>query len=190
MSVGLVKRAHTVLLAAEKMPLSHIAKKVGLTQKPVRQWITHFIPERIAGLYDRAGRGRKPSFSLEVVLHAVKMAWERPDVCGRSLWVWDCEEIARQLMKEAIAPAIRRESVRKRRASHRLKPWRYRRWLSAKVPRDQALRTAVEGLCALYTRLLLPICTNTHCENAEKRIEANHYRVSATFAFFASYAAF
>lgn len=63
MPVGLVKRAHTILLAAQQMPLSHIAQKVGLTQKHVRQWITRFIPERLPGLYDRAGRGRKPSFS-------------------------------------------------------------------------------------------------------------------------------
>jgi hypothetical protein len=63
MPVGLVKRAHTVLLAADGLPLSHIARRVGLTQKHVRQWITRFIKERIAGLSDRAGRGRKPSFS-------------------------------------------------------------------------------------------------------------------------------
>jgi hypothetical protein len=48
--VGLVKRAHTVLLAAEGRPLSHIALRVGLTQKHVRQWLTRFITERMAGL--------------------------------------------------------------------------------------------------------------------------------------------
>ena len=61
--VGLVQRAHTVLLAAEGVPLSHIAQKVGLTQKHVRQWVTRFLQDRIAGLQDRPGRGRKPSFS-------------------------------------------------------------------------------------------------------------------------------
>jgi len=63
MPVGLVKRAHTVLLAAQGVPLSHIALKVGLTHKHVRQWVTRFIRERTQGLYDRTGRGRKPSFS-------------------------------------------------------------------------------------------------------------------------------
>ncbi len=61
--VGRVKRAQCVLLAEEGVPLSHIAQRVGLTQKHVRQWITRFIDERIKGLYDREGRGRKPSFS-------------------------------------------------------------------------------------------------------------------------------
>lgn len=82
----------------------------------------------------------------------------------RSLSVWTCQEIARQLIAEAITPSISGESVRKMLASHRLKPWRYRMWLSPKVPRDGAFRAIVERLCALYTRALQEhervICTD------------------------------
>jgi hypothetical protein len=63
MPVGLVKRAHAVLLVAAGMPLKHTALKVGLTERHVRTWITRFLSERLAGLKDRPGRGRKPSFS-------------------------------------------------------------------------------------------------------------------------------
>lgn len=91
-----------------------------------------------------------------MALHAVKIACERPDVCGRSLSVWDCQEIAHHLIAEAVVPAISGESVRKMLRSHRLKPWRFRMWLSPKVPRDAAFREAVERLCHLYTRALLP----------------------------------
>ena len=63
MPVGLVKRAHAVLLVAQGMPLKHTAAKVGLTQRHVRAWITRFIMQGMAGLKDREGRGRKPSFS-------------------------------------------------------------------------------------------------------------------------------
>lgn len=90
-----------------------------------------------------------------MALHAVKIACERPDICGRSLSVWDCQEIARQLIVEKVTAAISGESVRKILRSHRLQPWRYRMWLSPKVPRDAAFRAAVERLCALYTRPLL-----------------------------------
>jgi transposase len=90
-----------------------------------------------------------------VALEAVKIACERPDTGGRSLSVWDCKEIARKLIAEAVVPTISGESVRQMLASHRLKPWRYRMWLSAKVPRDAAFREAVERLCDLYTRPLL-----------------------------------
>jgi hypothetical protein len=55
-----------------------------------------------------------------------------------------------------VVASIRGESVRKILVSHRLKPWLYRMWLSPKVPRDAAFRAAVERLCVLYTRPLLP----------------------------------
>lgn len=61
--VGLVKRAHAVLLVAKKTPLTHTAQKVGLTERHVRAWVTRFIKEGLPGLSDREGRGRKPSFS-------------------------------------------------------------------------------------------------------------------------------
>lgn len=61
--VGLVKRAHAVLLVAQKVPLKHVGQKVGLTERHVRTWVTRFITERIPGLSDRGGRGRKPVFS-------------------------------------------------------------------------------------------------------------------------------
>lgn len=99
-------------------------------------------------------------------MHAVKIACERPDTCGRSLCLWDCQEIARQLIKEAITPAISAETVRRILRSHRLKPWRKRMWLSAKVPRDAAFAAATRRICDLYTRPLGPhervICADEH----------------------------
>jgi DDE superfamily endonuclease len=95
-----------------------------------------------------------PLFPPEVALHAVKLACERPDACGRSLCLWDCQEIARQLMEAAIASSISAETVRRILNSHRLKPWRKRMWLSPKVPRDAAFARAVRRICDLYTRPL------------------------------------
>ena len=101
-----------------------------------------------------------------MALHAVKIACERPDTCGRSLALWDCQEIARQLVKEAITPAIRAETVRRILRSHRLKPWRKRMWLSPKVPRDAAFAASTQRICELYTRPLGPhervICADEH----------------------------
>jgi hypothetical protein len=108
--------------------------------------------------------GASPLFPPQVALHAVKIACERPETAGRSLSMWDCQEIARQLVAEQIVSSISDESVRQILLSHRLKPWRYRMWLSAKVPRDAAFRAAVQRLCDLYTRPLMEhervICTD------------------------------
>lgn len=94
------------------------------------------------------------SFPPEVALHAVKIACERPDHCGRSLSQWDCQELARQLQQDGVVPSISSETVRRILNHHRLKPWRHHLWLSPQVPRDAAFAQAVQEISDLYTRPL------------------------------------
>ena len=97
-------------------------------------------------------------------MHVVKIACERPDEVGRSLSQWDCTEIARQLVRDGVVKSISEETVRQILLHHRLKPWRQKMWLSAKVPRDAAFAEQVQGICDLYTRPLRPdevvLCTD------------------------------
>lgn len=87
-------------------------------------------------------------------MQAVKLACERPDACGRSLSHWDCAEIARQLVAEAVVPSISTETVRRLLERQHLKPWRYHLWLSPKVPRDAHFLAQVQEVIDLYTRPL------------------------------------
>ena len=96
------------------------------------------------------------SFPPEVAIHAVKIACQRPDTAGRSLSQWDCAEIRRELIADGIVQSISTERVRQLLASHRLKPWRHKMWLSSKVPRDAAFAAQVQNICDLYTRPLAP----------------------------------
>jgi transposase len=89
-------------------------------------------------------------------MHVVKIACERPDDVGRSLSQWDCTEIARQLVRDGVVATISAETVRQILLHHRLKPWRQKMWLSAKVPRDAAFAAQVREVCDLYTRPLPP----------------------------------
>jgi len=73
---------------------------------------------------------------------------------GRSLSQWDSKEIARQLVRDGVVENISQESVRKILQHHRLKPWRQKMWLSAKVPRDAAFAKQVQQICDLYTQKL------------------------------------
>jgi transposase len=91
-----------------------------------------------------------------VALHVVKIACERPDDLGRSLSQWDCTEIARQLVRDGVVTSISAETVRQILLHHRLKPWRHKMWLSAKVPRDAAFAAQVQEISDLYTRSLQP----------------------------------
>jgi transposase len=85
-------------------------------------------------------------------MHVVKIACERPDDVGRSLSQWDCTEIARQLVRDGVVTSIAAETVRQILLHHRLKPWRQKMWLSAKVPRDATFAQQVQEVCDLYTR--------------------------------------
>jgi hypothetical protein len=62
LSAGLVQRAKAVLHVSQGMPLKHTGTAVGLTERHIRKWITRFKEQRLPGLKDKEGRGRKPSF--------------------------------------------------------------------------------------------------------------------------------
>jgi len=95
-------------------------------------------------------------FPPAVALHTVKIACELPDRVGCSLSQWDCAEIARQLVASGVVDQLSVETVRRLLAHPRLKPWRQHAWLSPKVPRDEAFCHAVQTVCDLYIRPLLP----------------------------------
>jgi hypothetical protein len=59
---GLVRRARIVLLRAQGMPLACIGREVGIRRRHVEKWVDRFRAERLDGLADRKGRGRKPFF--------------------------------------------------------------------------------------------------------------------------------
>ena len=62
-SLGLARRCRALLEVADGLPLVHVARLVDLTEKHVRKWVQRFLKERLEGLHDRPGRGRKPVFS-------------------------------------------------------------------------------------------------------------------------------
>jgi hypothetical protein len=89
-----------------------------------------------------------------VATYLVKLACELPELRGRSLSTWDCGELARTLIRDGMVDSISASSVQRILASQKLRPWRVHHWLSLKVPRDDAFRTAVQNICDLYTRSL------------------------------------
>jgi hypothetical protein len=62
-SLGLARRCRAILGVADGLPLVEVARLVDLTEKHVRKWVQRFVNERLHGLRDRPGRGRKPVFS-------------------------------------------------------------------------------------------------------------------------------
>lgn len=107
--------------------------------------------------FKAANRRAAPRFFPPLVaLHVVKLACELPAERRAGLSTWDCQEIARQLVKDGLCTSICADTVRRILERHELKPWRVHHWLSPQVPRDEAFRKQVEELCDLYTRPLEP----------------------------------
>jgi hypothetical protein len=62
-SVGLARRARVLLLLADGQSLKNAASIAGLSRRNARKWVRRFLALGVDGLYDQAGRGRKPAFS-------------------------------------------------------------------------------------------------------------------------------
>jgi transposase len=101
-------------------------------------------------------RGDRPAFPPEVAAYLIKLACELPEAADRSLSLWTCAELARQLVRDSVVKAISPQSVQRILFSSKLKPWRVHFWLSPKAPHDEAFRAQVLEICDLYTRQLRP----------------------------------
>jgi DNA-binding NarL/FixJ family response regulator len=60
---GLARRAKIILLRADGLALSEIARRLAVGRRIVRKWLQRFLNKRIPGLWDKPGRGREPVFS-------------------------------------------------------------------------------------------------------------------------------
>jgi hypothetical protein len=89
-----------------------------------------------------------------VALHLVRRACELPEQAGRSLSQWDCTELTRQLIEDAVVAAISPQTVQRILAANRLKPWRSHVWLHPRSPRDAAFAERVRAVAELLTRPL------------------------------------
>jgi len=61
-SAGLARRGLAILMLADGASISGIKRRTGLTRSHIYQWINRFQAERVQGLHDKPGRGRKPFF--------------------------------------------------------------------------------------------------------------------------------
>ena len=60
---GLAKRGRIILMLADGASISHISRTVDIQRRFIYKWAERFHKHGIDGLYDKAGRGRKPFFS-------------------------------------------------------------------------------------------------------------------------------
>ena len=56
---GRARRGRVILLLADGMPIVKIAAVVGTNRRGVYKWVRRFLQNRIEGLTDKQGRGRR-----------------------------------------------------------------------------------------------------------------------------------
>lgn len=105
------QRAQIILLAAEGRTQEAIGAAVGVTRVTVNHWCQRFAKQRLAGLTDAPGRGRKPSLPDAAVKKVLETVTRPPANQGR----WSCRTMAR-------ATGISTASVQRLWAANDIKP--------------------------------------------------------------------
>jgi len=105
------QRAQIILLAAEGRTQEAIGEAVGVTRVTVNLWCRRFVQDRLAGLMDAPGRGRKSSLPVAAVKKTLEMVTRPPATLGR----WSCRTMAQ-------AAGISKASVQRLWAANDIKP--------------------------------------------------------------------
>lgn len=105
------QRAQIILLSTEGRTQEAIGAAAGVTRVTVNHWCRRFAQQRLAGLADAPGRGRKPSLPDAAVKKALETVTRPPAHRGR----WSCRTMAQ-------AAGISAASVQRLWAANDIKP--------------------------------------------------------------------
>ena len=105
------RRSEIILLSAEGLTQQQIAKRMGVSRLQVNRWVGRFAADRLAGLRDAPGRGRKPWLTEAATKQVLERAVTPPPHLGR----WSCRTMAR-------AVGISAASVQRLWAANDIKP--------------------------------------------------------------------
>jgi len=131
-------RARIILLAAEGVSNSAIARRLEVSRPTVVDWRKRFAAERLEGLtWVRPGRGRKPSISAQKVRQIVDATLQtNPDNATH----WSCRTMAR-------AQGVSAATVQRIWDAHGLEPHRVKTF---KVSRDRQFVEKLTDVVGLY----------------------------------------
>jgi hypothetical protein len=87
------RRSEIVLLSAEGLTQQQIAERLGISRLQVNRWVGRFASDRLAGLRDAPGRGRKSWLAEGAAQRVLERAVVPPPDLGR----WSCRTMARAI---------------------------------------------------------------------------------------------
>ena len=145
----MVLRARIVLLAADRLPDSVIAARLGICEDTARKWRRRYCEQGPDGLADAPRPGRPRKFPARVVAEVKALASELPATSGKPLARWTCPELAREAAASGIVAAVSASTVRRWLAADAIRPWQHRSWI---FPRDPYFALKGGRVLDLYQR--------------------------------------
>ena len=130
------QRAEIIVLSAVGISQDQIASRVGVSRVTVNHWRRRFLANRLAGLEDTAGRGRKPSLPPDAVRMVIDQAVTPPATLGR----WSCR-------KMALKAGVSKATVQRLWAANDIKPHLARTF---KLSKDKQFETKFWDVIGLY----------------------------------------
>jgi transposase-like protein len=109
----MVLRARIVLLAADHVGNSEIARRLGACPDTARKWRRRYCQKGMDGLADAPRPGRPRTFPAAVVAGVKALACEMPAESQTPLARWSCPELARKAAASGISPAPSPSTVRR-----------------------------------------------------------------------------
>jgi transposase len=127
-------RARIVRRAARGHPNERIARDLGVTTDTVRCWRGRFAAARLDGLAGLPRSGRPPQITAVQIAQVRALACQLPAETGVPLSRWSCPELAAELIRRQMLPAISASTVRRILAGDPIKPWQHQSWISIRDP--------------------------------------------------------
>ena len=132
-----VLRARIVLLAADGQRNKQIQQRLGVSKPVVIKWRRRFAVDRLAGLVDQPGRGRKPKYDAAVRHRIAATACSTPpESVGTH---WSVRTLARHL---GVGAGIVQSVL----SAESLQPHRFRYWKDSPDPEFEPKMLAIVGL--------------------------------------------
>jgi transposase len=99
----LAKRSRIIVLKAQGRSTTQIAQQMGCDVDSIARWVKRFNAEGVAGLYDKAGRGRKRDYHEQERGAMVLAAKTAPTQLGLPFGYWSLRRLVDYLHQQGIA---------------------------------------------------------------------------------------
>lgn len=152
-------RAKVILLRCEGLSVKDVAKKLGCQPGTASKWSRRFIQQRMAGLSDASGRGRKPSLAEENVARVIEQVAKPPT--GRTRW---------SVRSMARAAQVSKSTVQRIWSRNEIKPHRTETFKISNDPRFEEKFWDVIGLYLDPPQKALILCCDekSQCQALER----------------------